>query len=196
MWGFRLIWDEAGGELNADATRWRALIEPKGLTGELSRRGRGEFLTQLKDWGISNPVDRGRTYWDFTNNMFKETGRRLPAQEVSVAMMAADTQEADMRKREMAVGHLNSQSAFQIADMITGSYAKSPKLGRASRDVAPTVRFDPDEDKSGGPSGNMAKVACGATCFGRIQKFEARGGRLKFLSSRALGLKCVAAGLR
>ena len=191
MWGVRLIWDEKGGKLNADAARWRALIEPKSLTREASWRGRGEFLTQLQDWEISNPVDRGREYQDFTNNVLKETGRRLPAQKVSVAVRGADTQESDMRKREIAVGHLNPQSAFQKADMITVSSAKSPNLGEASKNLVPTVGFDPDEVSSGAPCNKTAKGACGATFVGGIRKFEARNGRLKMLRSRALGLKCV-----
>ena len=69
-------------------TSWWPLIEKKGLIKEAARQGRGQTITQLEDWLISNPNDLVEGQWDLVSNAPSDAQRRQLALKLWLAPTA------------------------------------------------------------------------------------------------------------
>ena len=117
----------------ADSARLRPFLELEGLTRGASRLVWKETVIQPQDWSVSNLADLRESTWDFANDALEHAKRRQLGSKLWLAATARDSDTSDMHGRKLAVAQLNPRAAYKLADMITGKFLVTAKLGEAAK---------------------------------------------------------------
>ena len=88
--------------------------------------------------------------WDFVNDIRKEADRRQLALKWRLSATAKEPAASDLRRGELAMAHMNPQSAFGMADVKVGISVDSAMMGRSPRGVKRSL-FRQRRCRNGGP---------------------------------------------
>ena len=145
---------------------------------------------------ISNPKDLSETKWGFMNDVLQNDEHKQLTLKLWLAATAKLAAASDMQRRDISMAEINANSAFGLADRITGASVDETTMGRASGNAASAAGINADEMLKGGPRRKMARIADKAESREQIQKFEATGSKANVMRSCDLSLKSVASGIR
>ena len=190
------IWGAIGEQLDAESSSWWTFLEERGILDTASRQGWEKVITRLQEWLIFNPKDLSETKWGFMDEVLQNDEHKQLTLRLWLAATAKMTAASDMQRRDISMAEINPNSAFELADRITGTSVNETMMGRASRNAARAAGVEAEEMLKGGPRRKMAKIADKAESYEQIQKFEAMGSRANVMRSCDLSLKSVASGIR
>ena len=190
------IWGAIGEQLDAESSSWWTFLEERGILDTASRQGWEKVITRLQEWLIFNPKDLSETKWGFMDEVLQNDEHKQLTLRLWLAATAKMTAASDMQRRDISMAEINPNSAFELADRITGTSVNETMMGQASRNAARAAGVEAEEMLKGGPRRKMAKIADKAESYEQIQKFEAMGSRANVMRGCDLSLKSVASGIR